>query len=125
MEGDALHFWQPTGEEPRESVEKEEGEDEDGDEGSGGRTTGAEAGDKVEGQSAGEIRGGRRGGETAGERSGLGGGKRGTGKSGVMYVSRVPPGMDVSAMRGMLSRVGKVGRIWLRGESVERSEERV
>lgn len=44
--------------------------------------------------------------------------------SGVVYVSRVPPGMDVGALRSLLGRAGKIGRVWLRPESSEMRKER-
>lgn len=44
--------------------------------------------------------------------------------SGVVYVSRIPPGMDVGALRALLSRSGRIGRVWLRPESPEARKER-
>lgn len=50
--------------------------------------------------------------------------KRSKPTSGVVYVSRVPPGMDVGALRSLLGRAGKLGRVWLRPESAEARKER-
>lgn len=44
--------------------------------------------------------------------------------SGVVYISRIPPGMDVGALRALLSRAGQLGRVWLRPESAEAHAER-
>lgn len=44
--------------------------------------------------------------------------------SGVIYISRIPPRMDVSAVRALLSKVGQLGRVWLRPESAEARKER-
>lgn len=45
-------------------------------------------------------------------------------KPGVVYMSRVPPGLDVGIVRSILGRVGPVGRVWLRAESKETVAER-
>lgn len=45
-------------------------------------------------------------------------------KSGVVYISRIPPGMDIGALRSLLSRAGKLGRVWLRPESAASLAER-
>lgn len=37
-------------------------------------------------------------------------------ESAVVYLSRVPPGLDVGAARALLSRTGTLGRVWLRAE---------
>lgn len=50
--------------------------------------------------------------------------KRKSPKSGVVYLSRVPPGMDIGALRSLLSRVGTLGRVWLRPESAASLAER-
>lgn len=50
--------------------------------------------------------------------------KRSKPTSGVVYVSRVPPGMDVGALRSLLGRAGRLGRVWLRPESAEVRKER-
>ncbi len=34
----------------------------------------------------------------------------------MVYLSRVPPGLDVGALRALLSRTGALGRVWLRAE---------
>lgn len=41
------------------------------------------------------------------------------GKQGVVYMSRVPPGLDVGIVRSILGRVGPLGRVWLRAEEKE------
>lgn len=38
----------------------------------------------------------------------------GSDESGVIYLSRVPPGLELTALRALLSGVGRVGRVWLR-----------
>lgn len=43
-----------------------------------------------------------------------GGGNAGSDDGGVIYLSRVPPGLELTALRSLLSRVGRVGRVWLR-----------
>lgn len=45
-------------------------------------------------------------------------------KSGVVYVSRVPPGLDVGGLRALLRPVGELGRVWLRAEDAARRKER-
>lgn len=40
--------------------------------------------------------------------------KQSSGKTGVIYLSRVPPGMELTSLRSLLSRAGPTGRIWLR-----------
>ena len=45
--------------------------------------------------------------------------KRPQPKTGMIYLSRVPPGMDVTALRALLSRTGLLGRIWLRPKGNE------
>jgi ESF2/ABP1 family protein len=40
-------------------------------------------------------------------------------RPGVIYLSRVPPGLDVGIVRSILGRVGPLGRVWLRAESKE------
>lgn len=45
-------------------------------------------------------------------------------KRGVIYISRVPPGMDIGSLRGLLSRAGSLGRVWLRPESASSLAER-
>lgn len=35
-------------------------------------------------------------------------------ETGVLYISRIPPGMDTTCVRALLSRIGRVNRIWLR-----------
>lgn len=40
--------------------------------------------------------------------------KSGSDDGGVIYLSRVPPGLELTALRSLLSRVGRVGRVWLR-----------
>lgn len=45
--------------------------------------------------------------------------RRRKGKSGVVYISRVPPGLDVGIVRSILGRVGPLGRVWLRAEEKE------
>lgn len=40
-------------------------------------------------------------------------------KTGVVYLSRVPPGLDVGIVRSILGRVGPLGRVWLRAEEKE------
>lgn len=50
--------------------------------------------------------------------------KRKKAKSGVVYISRIPPGMDVGALRALVGRVGQLGRVWLRAESAEARAER-
>lgn len=47
-----------------------------------------------------------------------------TASSAVVYMSRVPPGMEIGALRALLSRTGKLGRIWLRPEDPEKIKER-
>lgn len=37
-----------------------------------------------------------------------------TNNGGVIYLSRVPPGIEMTALRALLSRMGRVGRMWLR-----------
>lgn len=41
------------------------------------------------------------------------------GKRGVVYLSRVPPGLDIGIVRSILGRVGPLGRVWLRAEEKE------
>lgn len=43
-----------------------------------------------------------------------GGVNGGSDDGGVIYLSRVPPGLELTALRSLLSRVGRVGRVWLR-----------
>lgn len=43
---------------------------------------------------------------------------------GVVYISRVPPGLDVGIVRSILGRVGELGRVWLRAEAAEIVAER-
>lgn len=45
-------------------------------------------------------------------------------KPGVLYLSRVPPGLDVGIVRSILARIGALGRVWLRAESAEAVAER-
>lgn len=45
--------------------------------------------------------------------------KKRVNESSVVYMSRVPPGMDMGALRARLSRMGTLGRIWLRPEDKE------
>lgn len=45
-------------------------------------------------------------------------------ESSVVYVSRVPPGMDIGALRSRLSRMGSLGRVWLRPEEKSAVQER-
>lgn len=40
-------------------------------------------------------------------------------RAGVVYLSRVPPGLDVGIVRSILGRCGSLGRVWLRAESSE------
>lgn len=39
--------------------------------------------------------------------------------SGVVYISRIPPGMDVNGLRSLIGKVGSINRVWLRPESEE------
>lgn len=43
---------------------------------------------------------------------------------GVVYMSRVPPGLDVGIVRSILSRIGPIHRVWLRAESAAKVAER-
>lgn len=38
-------------------------------------------------------------------------------KTGVIYLSRVPPGLEPNALRSLLSPIGRTGRIWLRADN--------
>jgi hypothetical protein len=40
-------------------------------------------------------------------------------KRGIVYLSRVPPGLDVGIVRSILGRVGPLDRVWLRAEGKE------
>ncbi len=42
--------------------------------------------------------------------------KKRVNESSVVYMSRIPPGMDMGALRARLSRMGTLGRVWLRPE---------
>lgn len=45
--------------------------------------------------------------------------KKKSNESSVVYISRIPPGMDVGALRSRLSRMGTLGRVWLQKEDSE------
>jgi ESF2/ABP1 family protein len=40
-------------------------------------------------------------------------------RAGVVYMARVPPGLDVGIVRSLLGRCGPLGRVWLRAETSE------
>lgn len=44
--------------------------------------------------------------------------------SGVVYLQRIPPGLDVGIVRSILGRCGKIGRVWLRPENAADVAER-
>lgn len=50
--------------------------------------------------------------------------KKRANESSVVYVSRIPPGMDVGALRARLSRLGTLGRVWLQPEDKVKVAER-
>jgi ESF2/ABP1 family protein len=40
-------------------------------------------------------------------------------QAGVVYLARVPPGLDIGIVRSLLGRCGPLGRVWLRAEASE------
>jgi ESF2/ABP1 family protein len=50
--------------------------------------------------------------------------KKSARKTGVVYLSRVPPGLDVGIVRSVLGRCGTLGRVWLRAEAREHVDSR-
>lgn len=45
-------------------------------------------------------------------------------QGGVIYIPRIPPGLDVTALRSLLSRVTQMKRVWLRPETNEQRRRR-